>query len=641
MGGRIALGDHNHNHDRDGHNHDRDGHNHDRDGHNHDRDGSAAAGPNRVAPAYRIVAIPAALALGSVGGIAAERAHIPWFLGVLAGAIAAVLGVLALPSVPTRRATVVLLGLGGLAALRHASFAGADRSWLLVVWAAATMLTLVLVDRADAEMVPALAGGTPLPRRLPEMARVGGVIALVVVVAAVAFVPTVTERLGRHVWPGLQPDDSNLAGAPTSLKSTSQLDLTTRPRLSDTVVFTVDAAHADFWRGETFDSYDQNSWSDTNTKTPSFRQILPHDGGTRVDVAPAANDVGAATGTEFRQTFHVEAPYSDVVFAAPSARVVETDKLLSERPDGTLRVAPLESGQGFGKGAVYTVYSRSLPVTEATLRAADKLPVPAAIRDQYAKPPETSARVKALALQITASAPTAFDKVRALESWMGANTKYSLNAPISQAPDVVDDFLFQSRLGWCEQIASSLVVMARFAGIPARLATGFAPGARDALTGRFVVREKDAHAWAEIYFPGIGWQGFDPTASVPLAGDATSGGSWLAAVRHNAVPLAIAAILVVLLAAATPEIMAARRRRRARRASWSASTLHRLERAGRKAGRARAPAETPREYALALAEQLGDRRLATVGDTLDADLYSAQGASAADRADVDAVLTSL
>ena len=74
----------------------------------------------------------------------------------------------------------MLLGLGGLIALRHASYAGTDRSWLLVIWAAGTMLTLVLVDRADAEIAPALEGGSPLPNRLTETARFGAVIALVV-----------------------------------------------------------------------------------------------------------------------------------------------------------------------------------------------------------------------------------------------------------------------------------------------------------------------------------------------------------------------------------------------------------------------------------------------------------------------------
>ena len=595
--------------------------------------------PRRVAPVYRVVAIPAALALGSVGGIAADHARLPWIVGALAGAVAAVLGVLALPSIPTRRATVVLLGLGGLAALRHASFAGADRSWLLVVWASATMLTLVVVDRADAETVPALEGGAPLPSQIGETARITAVVALVVAVAAVALVPTLTDRLGRHVWPGLDPSGAASANAPSSLHSSGDLTLTSRPRLSDAVVFTVDADHADFWRGETFDVYQGSSWS---TSFPQDRvDVLSHEG-TRVEVAPEVYDEGARNGAQFRQTFHIEAGFSDVVFAAPSPRIVETDKLLIRRPDGTLRVAG-GSGSGFGKGAVYTVYSRNLPVTEGQLRAANTKAAPAAIEQQYAQPPATKTRVVDLARRITAGAPTAYDKVRALEAWLGANTRYSLNAPLSPpGVDVVDDFLFRSRVGWCEQIASSLVVMARSIGIPARLATGFVPGDSDALTGRFVVRERDAHAWAEIYFPGIGWQGFDPTATVPLAGDAPAGGSsWLAAARRNAVPLAVAGTILVLAVAATPEIVAARRRRRFRRSSWSAGALHRLERAGRKAGRARAPAETPREYARVLADRLGNERITTVGDVLDADLYSANGAPAGARADADAVLTSL
>ncbi|MCU1465966.1 MAG: hypothetical protein JWM72_1894 [Actinomycetia bacterium] len=612
----------------------------------------AAPRERRVAPAYRVVAVPAAIALGSVGGIAAERSHLPWIVGALAGVVAAVLGVLALPSIPTRRATVVLLGLGGLIALRHASYAGIDRSWLLVIWATGTMLTLVLVDRADAELAPALDGGSPLPNRLRETARVGAVIALVVVVAAVALVPTVTNRLGRHVWPGMQPTIGDRADATSSLLSGDQLSLTSRPRLSNAVVFTVDANHPDFWRGETFNVYSstESAWTNNLGDDP-----VPDDSvarvGTRVDIAPEVYNRSARDGNEFRQTFHVETSYSNVVFAAPSARVVETDKQVIRKPDGTLRVAGADiyrgldgSDSGFGKGAVYTVTSRSIPVTETALRAPAGVTTPAQITQSYLSVNDgaTTPRVRALAQQIAAGATNRFDKVRAFESWLGANTRYSLNAPLSPSGvDVVDNFLFNSRVGWCEQIASSLVMMARAAGIPARLVTGFVPGSRDSLTGRFLVRERDAHAWAEIYFPGIGWQGFDPTSSVPLAGDAHAGGSWLSDARRNAVPLAITIAFVILLAVAAPEIVAGLRRRRARRASWSARALHRLERAGRKAGRVRAPAETPREYAVALAERLGDDRLARVGDTLDADLYSAKGAPETDRADADSVLTSL
>ncbi len=341
----------------------------------------------------------------------------------------------------------------------------------------------------------------------------------------------------------------------------------------------------------------------------------------------------------------MEARYSDVVFAAPSARVVETDRLLYEQPDGTVRVESDKGfSPGFGKGAVYTVTSRSLPVTEATLRAADATPVPPPIREQYAQDPtQTTARVRELARQITAGAPTTYDKVRAIESWMGANTKYSLNAPLSPpGVDVVDDFLFHTHLGWCEQIASSLVVLARSVGIPARLVTGFVPGTRDgahrAVRGP---RERRARVGGDL-LPGYRLAGLRPDGLGP-ARRRRQAGRLVVVGRAPQRGTARASLVGLVLAAAiaTPEIIAYRRRRLARRASWSAAALHRLERVGRKAGRARAPAETPREYACALAERLGDDRLAAVGETLDAELYSPRGAPDSDRAEADAVLTSL
>jgi transglutaminase-like putative cysteine protease len=591
-----------------------------------------------VAPQFRLVAIPAGIALGAIGAIAAERLHLPAILGFAGGALAAALSVLALPSIPTRRATVLLLGVGGLGALRHAAFPGRDGMWLLGIWAAGTLVALVLVDRADAEAVPALEAGAPMRPRTREVMRVSAVLALIAAVAAVALVPVVTDRLGRHVWPGLEPGFGDVRDAPASLRSTKTLDMTTRPRLSDSVVFTVDSPRASFWRGETFDAWDGRAWTRSDDRRFLTERVLAN----RVQIPPAAEDTGARVGQELRQTFHIESGFSDIVFAAPSPREVETDKLVRSRPDGTTALAGGPSS-GFGKGAVYTVVSRRLPTTAADLRAADHQPVARAVAAQYAQPvANTSERVRDLARQVTANHPAVYDKIRAIEAWLGANTKYSLHAPLSSRDvDVVDDFLFHTRLGWCEQIASSLVVLARSAGIPSRLATGFVPGERDPLTGRFVVRERDAHAWAEIFFPGIGWQGFDPTSAVPLAGDAKAGGSVLSDLRRHAVSLAIVAAGLVLLALALPEVRSMRRRRRARRASWGARTLHQLERVGRKAGRARAPAETPREYANALAHRLGAPALDMVGAALDADAYSAGGAPPEARAAADAVLSSL
>ncbi len=583
---------------------------------------------------WRAVAVPVAVALGAVGAIASSRIGWPLWLGALAGAAAATLGVLALPSLPTRRVVVVLLGMGGLGALRHASFAGGDTSPLLVVWAGATLVALLLVDRAEVEQLQPLPRGEPLARRGGEIARAAVALAAIVAVAVVALGPGITERLGRHVWPGLDPSIGDFVGAPASLRATDELDMTGRPRLSDRIVFTVTAPRGEFWRGETFDRWNGQKWTRSD---PHLTMLNGTDDGV-IAIPPDPDDEGAVAGASMRQTFRIETGFSNVVFAAPSPVSIETDRVLQGHSDGTATV-----DGGFGRGATYTVTSRRVLTTAEVLRAAASIPIPPTVLNQYAQPPSTTDRVLQLASEITTPAPTNYDKIRAIEAWLGSHVRYSLNAPLApRNVDVVDDFLFRSRLGWCEQVASSLVVMARAVGIPARLATGFVPGSRDALTGQFTVRERDAHAWAEIYFPGIGWQPFDPTASVPLAGDASTSASLFQAARHHAVVLGLLALALIALGLGAPTIVARLRRRAARRqASWAGRRLARLERIGRRAGRARAPAETPREYAAALAVYLQDERIRGVGDVLDADGFSPNGTSPSARAAADAVLSSL
>jgi hypothetical protein len=80
----------------------------------------------------------------------------------------------------------------------------------------------------------------------------------------------------------------------------------------------------------------------------------------------------------------------------------------------------------------------------------------------------------------------------------------------------VDYFLFQSREGYCDYFATSMVVMLRAEGVPTRVATGFAPGEFDASSGVSIVRENHAHSWVEAYFPGYGWITFEPSAIRPI-----------------------------------------------------------------------------------------------------------------------------
>jgi transglutaminase-like putative cysteine protease len=80
---------------------------------------------------------------------------------------------------------------------------------------------------------------------------------------------------------------------------------------------------------------------------------------------------------------------------------------------------------------------------------------------------------------------------------------------------VADYFLFDLKKGYCDYFATTMVVMARAAGIPARFVSGYSPGAYDAPNAQYVVRELNAHSWAEVYFTDIGWVEFEPTGSIP------------------------------------------------------------------------------------------------------------------------------
>ncbi|MEZ5550442.1 MAG: DUF3488 and transglutaminase-like domain-containing protein [Pseudomonadales bacterium] len=92
--------------------------------------------------------------------------------------------------------------------------------------------------------------------------------------------------------------------------------------------------------------------------------------------------------------------------------------------------------------------------------------------------------------------------------------RYTLNPPRYPDPDPIDAFWFDGRAGFCSHYAGAFVFMMRAAGIPARMIGGYQGGEINPLSGHLMVRQYDAHAWAEIWLDGVGWQRFDPTAAV-------------------------------------------------------------------------------------------------------------------------------
>jgi transglutaminase-like putative cysteine protease len=143
------------------------------------------------------------------------------------------------------------------------------------------------------------------------------------------------------------------------------------------------------------------------------------------------------------------------------------------------------------------------------------------------------ARVFALAQSLKARAQTPFAFAQAVLDRVKNFGIYSESPPRSAVPLV--DFLFGSRLGYCQQFSGAMALLLRMGGVPARVATGFSPGRYDRKRGEFIVRDDDAHSWVEVYYPGIGWVTMDPTpASSPARSQITdSAGSASAARRPD------------------------------------------------------------------------------------------------------------
>jgi hypothetical protein len=218
--------------------------------------------------------------------------------------------------------------------------------------------------------------------------------------------------------------------------------------------------------------------------------------------------------------------------------------------------------------------------------------------------------------------------------------------------DVVEYFLFEQRRGYCEQFSSSLAVMARSLGIPARVATGYAPGEYNPFTGLYEVRASDAHAWVEVYFPGYGWSTFDPTPSFDSTpwqyrqasnlqggqvfgflakragetlGPALGAAGTLVRGVASLDPLSIIVVgtLVVgvcLMSVHARKYLARRRRKPSMQRSIKVSDARLYSRYGaitgalEEAGIVREPQETPEEYARRAAERSGEPALARLGE---------------------------
>jgi len=139
---------------------------------------------------------------------------------------------------------------------------------------------------------------------------------------------------------------------------------------------------------------------------------------------------------------------------------------------------------------------------------------PTWVQERYLPlPASISERVLSLARELTGAEPTPYDRAIAIESYL-REFPYTLEVPIPpRDQEFTDYFLFSLQKGYCDYYATAMVVLARAAGIPARLTTGYVAETFDEERQAYLVTADQAHSWVEIFFPGYGWVPFEPTAA--------------------------------------------------------------------------------------------------------------------------------
>ena len=401
-----------------------------------------------------------------------------------------------------------------------------------------------------------------------------------------------------------------------------------------------------YWRGRTYDTYTGDGWqSSLENQTQPVVEGSPDAGnGTRLiyripsDLTPG--DPATSDPPSLTATFRVLGDTNQFYYAAnPQQVLLDTGVARDGRTPRTCRDGRLDLADRSAVHFAYAVSSSPAPdptrpeVQDRLRRAGTDYP--ADVKHLYlsqadngiTQPQDTAYFKQALAEALQGLPPDRqdpLDKALAIRSWVSNRCVYSLAVPpIPEDADHVHAFLGNTRRGYCDMFASAMAILCRTAGIPARLATGFAPGDPDA--DGFNLRGEDKHAWTEVYFPGVGWAAFDPTSgsrsdgTVPSAQGGRSGG-WFSRLRflfgsgwEFVWPL-LGVILLILAYVLKTEVYD--RWRAARNPAGLTSEAGpnygsglgrqyaRMSRALTRIGLPRRPSETPDEYAVRAAPLL-------------------------------------
>jgi hypothetical protein len=379
--------------------------------------------------------------------------------------------------------------------------------------------------------------------RAPEVSSGVGVqggwaLALILVAAFFVLPPLSTEDLSAQYFSGTSPSGSGTGDRPgTSGRGGNSLFARTgyservEPggtlvrSLSPVMEVTTDVALPVYWRGIDLYAVRNGSWESTSspalTVPASPNQTLATDTyQARQPVHATIKVLGVPQNTIFWPGEPVRAAVGSQVRGLPASNAGQGVDVASVDGAYARNLLP--------PGLTYTVDASYSTATEDQLRSAGTA-YPAVVRflavSRGARPVEDiDPRVASLARQVTSTQTNPYDKVKAIETYLRSDLRYSLDVkPPPQDQDPIVYFLFGSRVGYCEYFASSMGEMLRSLGIPVRLVDGYGPGSTQAvqlgpgrheaevLGGPKLVRASDAHTWVEVFFPNYGWIPFEPT----------------------------------------------------------------------------------------------------------------------------------
>lgn len=289
----------------------------------------------------------------------------------------------------------------------------------------------------------------------------------------------------------------------------SQLALGRGFPLSDSVMFEVTAPEVPaeqkppryYWRGRTYDRFVNGQWYTTGTTRDEYSPgvVNPLNVAT-LEKAPA-HFVFNTGNTNFSLLYSPAEPIwvsrPGFTFSIPAD---QSRDIIAWHAYPSLR-----GGETYQLDAILSNPNRQ-QLQEAGTE------YPAWVTGKYLQLPQNfSPRITELAREITRDAATPYEQALAITSYLRQNLKYQ--ETIAEAPrnrDKLEWILFDYKQAYCVYYASAEIVMLRSLGVPARMAVGFTQGEREDQT--YTVRRKNAHAWPEVYFPGLGWVEFEPTA---------------------------------------------------------------------------------------------------------------------------------